>query len=156
MGAIDKVLQKKLGIGSAKKDLLLCTGSCILITAGIAVVGVAQSSGLMIAGVVISALGSSLLVSLRCAIISLFPEAPTASLNAVAGIAQSVGILISGPVLAATYSWGLSQGGVWVGAPFVFASGLHLIALADILYLLLTKASRAPAQVSSPHESQEA
>jgi MFS family permease len=150
MGAIDKFLQQKLGIRSAQKDLLLCTGSCILIAAGVAVVGLAQSSGLMVAGVVVSALGSSLLVSMRSAIISLFPQTPTASLNAVAGIAQSLGILISGPVLAATYSWGLSQGGIWVGAPFLLASGLHLIALADIFYLRLT---RVPAQVSSPQVS---
>lgn len=152
MGAVDKVLQKKLGVKSAQKDLLLCTGSCILITAGIAVVGLAQNSGIMVAGVVISALGSSLLVSLRCAIISLFPDAPTASLNAVAGMAQSVGILISGPVLAAAYSWGLSQGGIWVGTPFLVASALHLIALADILYLLL---KGDPVKVS-PQEREEA
>ncbi|KAH6647203.1 major facilitator superfamily domain-containing protein [Truncatella angustata] len=153
MGAIDKFMQQKLGIKSAQKDLWLCTGSCILIAVGVAVVGVSQSPILMVAGVVVSALGSSLLVSLRSAMISLFPHTPMASLNAVAGMAQSLGILISGPVLAATYSWGLSQGGIWVGAPFLLASGLHFIALADIFYLRLT---RAPSQVVIAHESSEA
>jgi hypothetical protein len=152
MKALDKLLQQKLGIKAAQKDLLLCTGSCILIAVGVAVVGIAPSSVIMVVGVVISALGSSLLVSLRSAIISMFPQTPTASLNAVAGIAQSIGILISGPVLAAAYSWGLSQGGTLVGAPFLLASFLHLIALADIFYLRLTK---VPAQVTSPQESQE-
>lgn len=116
-------------------------------------VGLAQSSVVMVAGVAISALGSSLTVSLRCAMISLFPQTPMASLNAVAGIAQSLGILISGPVLAALYSWGLSQGGIWIGTPFLFAGGLHIIALAGIFYLRRT---RAPAQLSSLHESQDA
>jgi hypothetical protein len=84
--------------------------------------------------------------------IALFPQSPVASLNAVAAIAQSVGILISGPILAAIYGWGLSQGGIWTGAPFLLASGLHIIALAFIFYLRLTK---APMQVSllESHES---
>lgn len=153
MGAIDRFMQQKLGIMSAQKDLWLCTGSCILIAVGVAVVGASQNPILMVAGVVISALGSSLLVSLRSAIISLFPQTPMAALNAVAGMAQSLGILISGPVLAKTYSWGLSQGGIWVGAPFLLASGLHFIALIDIFYLRVT---RAPSQVPLAEESSEA
>ncbi|KAK5997620.1 Efflux pump ustT-like protein [Cladobotryum mycophilum] len=153
VGAIDRFIQQKLGIKSAQKDLLLSAGSCILIIVGVAVVGLAQSSVLMVAGVAISALGSSLPVSLRCAMISLFPQTPTASLNAVAGMAQSLGILISGPVLAATYSWALSQGSIWIGTPFLFASGLHIIALAGIFYLHRT---RARAQLSSLHETQDA
>lgn len=72
--------------------------------------------------------------------IALFPQASVAPLNAVAGMATSVGILISGPVLAATYTWGLLQGGVWTGTPFLLASGLHMVALAFIFYLRLTRA----------------
>ncbi|KAG9230731.1 major facilitator superfamily domain-containing protein [Amylocarpus encephaloides] len=151
IGAIDRFVQQKLGIKSAQKDLLLSMGSCILIIVGVTVVGLAQSSILMVAGVVISALGSSLLVSFRCAMIALFPQTPVASLNAVTAIAESFGILISGPVLAAIYSWGLSQGGIWTGAPFLLASGLHILALAIIFYLRLT---RTPVQVSALLERQ--
>ncbi|KAG6035507.1 hypothetical protein E4U41_006048, partial [Claviceps citrina] len=126
VGAIDRLLQRKLGLTSPLKDLLLSEASCLLIILGVALVGLAPSSPLMVAGVAISALGSSLPVSLRCAIISMSSSpsrqtptpTPMASLNAAAGMAQSVGILISGPVLAATYSWGLERGGVWVGIPF--------------------------------------
>lgn len=58
---------------------------------------------------------------------------------AAGSVAQSVGTLISGPVLATTFSWG-SQGGIWTGAPFLLASGLHILALAFLFYLLLTGA----------------
>jgi len=137
--AIDRFIQQKLGIKSARKDLLLSMGSCILIIIGITAVGLAQTPIIMVAGVAVSALGSSLLVSFRCAMISLFQQVPVASLNAVCGMAQSIGILISGPILAATYSWGLLQGGVWIGAPFMLASGLHVVALAVMFYLLLAE-----------------
>jgi hypothetical protein len=123
-----------------------------LIIIGITAVGLAQNSTLMVAGVVISALGSSLLVSFRSAMISLFPQTPVAPLNAAAGIAQSLGILISGPVLVAVYTWGLSHGNIWTGAPFLLASILHIVALAIIFYLNLTSASK---QVSAFVQSQD-
>ncbi|KAK4161182.1 major facilitator superfamily domain-containing protein [Cladorrhinum sp. PSN259] len=140
--AIDKFIQEKLGIKSARKDLLLSIGSCVLIILGITSVGLAQNASVMVAGVAISALGSSLLVSFRCAMISLFQQVPVASLNAICGIAQSIGILISGPTLAAIYSWGLRQGGVWLGTPFIFASLLHVVVLGVMFYLLVAQAGR--------------
>ena len=73
--------------------------------------------------------------------ISLLPEIPLAPLNAVSGIAQSIGIIVAGPLVPATYSWGLSQGGIWVGSPFIFASGVHVVALAVLVGLRLTKGS---------------
>ncbi|KAL7928718.1 major facilitator superfamily domain-containing protein [Trichoderma chlorosporum] len=140
IGAIDRLIQKKLGIKSAQKDLLLSMGSCILIIIGITMVAIPPNSAVMVAGLCISALGSSLTVSMRCTMISLFPQTPTASLNAAAGMASSLGILIAGPVLASAYTWGLSQGGIWLGTPFLVASGLHIVALAGIFYLYHTKA----------------
>lgn len=140
---IDKLLQQKLGVNSAQKDLLLSMGSCILIIVGVAMIGLAQSSALMVAGVIISALGSSFLVSFRCAIIALFPETPVAPLYAAAATAQSIGTLISGPILAATFSWGLSRGGIWTGAPYLLASGLHIVVLEFLFYLRLTWDSSA-------------
>lgn len=140
MPVIDRLVQQKHGINSTQKDLFLSMGSCVLIMFGIAAVGLAQSSAVMVAGVMFSALGSSLLVCFRCAMITLFRHNAVAPLNAVAGMAQSVGILIGGPVLAATYSWGLSRGGIWIGAPFLLASSLHIVALALIVYLYIFKA----------------
>ncbi len=139
--AIDNFVQQKLAIKSAQKDLLLSMGSCILIIVGLTTIGLAQSSGLMVAGVVFSALGSSFSVSFRCAIVALFPETPVVPLYAAGAIAQSVGTLISGPILAATFTWGLSRGEIWTGAPFLLASGLHISALAFLFYLRLTGTS---------------
>lgn len=124
--------------------------SCILIIAGILAVGLAQDAILMVSGVVISALGSSLLVFFRSAMISLLPDTPLAPLNAVSGMAQSLGIIIAGPLLPAVYSWGLSQGGIWVGVPFLVASGVHVIVLAVLVYLRL---ARVPVEIPNVFET---
>lgn len=102
--AIDNFVQQKLDIKSAQKDLLLFMRSCILIIVEVTTIGLAQSSVLMVADIVISALRSSFLVSFRCAIVALFSQTPVAPLYTAGAIAQSVGTLISGPVLAATFS----------------------------------------------------
>lgn len=129
--------------------MLLSVGSCFLIVIGIAATGLARSSSLMVVGGITSALGSSFLVTFRSAMTSLFPHTPIAPLYVAASIVQSVGTLVSGPDLARIFSWGLAKGGIWIGASFLLASGLHILGILLMLRVQMARIDSHPQSLRS-------
>lgn len=114
---------------AAERDFRYSQVSCALIIVGFAIIGLSTTSVELMAGLVVSALGSSFLLTLRSAMTFLVPQTCTTTLYAAVSASQSIGVLVAGPLLALAFSWGVSMGGTWIGTPFLLASICHVCAL---------------------------
>ncbi|GKZ28292.1 hypothetical protein AbraIFM66950_003548 [Aspergillus brasiliensis] len=85
-------------------------------------------------GLVVYALGSAMHLFARRIITSLVDAHHMGTLYTAIAVMQGIGVLIAGPMMATTYGWGLAQGGVWTGAPFLLVAGLYGAAGLAILW----------------------
>ncbi|EHA24944.1 hypothetical protein ASPNIDRAFT_181835, partial [Aspergillus niger ATCC 1015] len=76
-------------------------------------------------GLVVYALGSAMHLFARRIITSLVDAHHMGTLYTAIAVMQGIGVLVAGPMMATAYGWGLAQGGVWTGAPFLLVGGLY-------------------------------
>ncbi|PWY90339.1 adenylate cyclase [Aspergillus sclerotioniger CBS 115572] len=94
----------------------LCVG-CLLIAVSVHPVGA-------VLGLVVFALGSAMHLLARRIITSLVDAHHLGTLYTAIAVMQGIGVVVAGPTMAMAYGWGLAQGGVWTGAPFLLVAGL--------------------------------
>jgi MFS family permease len=131
----DAYVSQRFRLAPVEKDLKFSQASCILLSAGFAMIGLAESPQLMVLGLIISALDATFLATLRSAMTSFVSPVFVGTLYTATSAAQGIGVLISGPLLALIFTWGLSLGGFWIGSPYLLVSALYLVAFLAIICL---------------------
>ena len=135
MPMADTYVTQRFRVPAFVKDLRFSQMSGILLFLGFAVMGIAPNVPVLGLGLIISALGSSFLLTLRSSMTSFVPATSVGLLYTTTSVAQGIGTLISGPLLAESFKWGMRHGGFWLGLPYLLSSGLCLVTFMALLAL---------------------
>ncbi|MCJ1351939.1 MAG: hypothetical protein MMC33_001923 [Icmadophila ericetorum] len=131
--AISHLLTSKLHMQAKTKDLHVARWSALLLATGDFTIAFSPNLGILTTGLFIYALGSGFSAVVRSLVTQTVKPDEIGRLSAVISIVDTIGAIFSGPFLAATYRWGLSLGGPWIGMPFLTTGGLFVITLVAVL-----------------------
>ncbi|OOQ84586.1 MFS transporter [Penicillium brasilianum] len=121
-------LSRRMSWSPAVKDLRIVQGSAWILTLGMTLMGFAALPELFISGLCLFALGWGFYSALRSLATALVSPSQVGVLNSGIGLAQSLGSLVAGPILAAAFGYGLRQGGMGMGLPYMVAATLLFMA----------------------------
>jgi hypothetical protein len=125
---LDSYLRIQRNMPAPTKDLRLSQGSCLLLFVGYLMIALSHHPGAMLAGVTLTALGSSFPLTLRSYATSFISPSRVGTLYTGITVVMSAGLLISGPILYSLFRWGMSLDNFWLGLPYVFVSLLYFLA----------------------------
>lgn len=130
--AISLLLARKTNLPLILCEKRIAQGSGLLLVAGCGVVFLAMDPVMLIFGLVLVSLGDVFSVPVRSLATALVDPQHLGLLYTVIEVMTQAGLFIGQPMLAASFSWGLKLGGVWVGMPFLLAAGFFFMALIAI------------------------
>lgn len=130
--AISLLLARKTSLPLILREKRIAQGSGLLLVAGCAVVFLAMDPAMLIFGLVLVSLGDVFSVPVRSLATGLVDPQHLGLLYTVIEVMTQAGLFIGQPMLAASFSWGLKLGGVWIGMPFLLAAGFFFMALIAI------------------------
>ncbi|PYH40629.1 MFS transporter [Aspergillus saccharolyticus JOP 1030-1] len=123
---ISKILDRYLS--PLNRDLRITHASICALIAGFAIMSVAAHPALFGLGLSFSALGWGFYMTLRSVGSALVAESHVGLFNTTIALAEAVGSMIAGPLLALLLKAGMKWEGVWMGLPWMAATGLYLLA----------------------------
>lgn len=124
---LDSYLRTQRNMPGPAKDLRLSQGSCLLLLVGNLMIALSPYPGAMLAGVTLTALGSSFSLTLRSYATSFVSPSQIGTLYTGITVVISAGLLISGPILYSLFRWGMGLDNFWLGLPYIFVSLLYLL-----------------------------
>lgn len=117
-------------LSTQQSDMLLARTSALIMALSFLGVGFAPRLPLLVASLVVNALGWGFWSFLRSLTTSLVEVKNLARLNTLIGVFDTVGLMIGSPVLAALFAKAIEFEGPWFGFPFIVCSGvIGLLAL---------------------------
>jgi hypothetical protein len=134
---VRKTLTRKFGLSNTHTDLFLVRVSAALLTAGTLLLSISNSSALAILSFVIFALGNTFATIGKSLLTTFGPPQMAGTLLATMNVSASLGAVIAGPIITVSFSWGLKQGGIWVGAPLFLVSLLYALTLGSVCSIRL-------------------
>lgn len=137
--ALSYLLVRRYHISPLSFDLYATRICALLITAGSFITGLATRLPLLIVGLVIFALGSSLDLTTRSVATACVVPSQVGTLYAVIVVAESAARCIANPLLAATFTWGMVLGNGWQGLPYFVAGGLFAVSFVVIMSVKVPK-----------------
>jgi hypothetical protein len=87
---------------------------------------------MLIFGLVVSALGSTFMITLRSLVALLVLPNHVGTLYSLTAVAQGAGLLLAGPILANVFHLAMVWGEHWMGLPYLLSSAMFLGAVATI------------------------
>lgn len=125
-------------------DMRLSQVSFTLFTAGIFILALTPSVSIFIIGFFISTLGSGSQALVRSLLTTLVKPAQAARLFTTLTILSATAMLAFQPLRVALFTWGLKQGGVWIGLPFLVSGSIVAISMISLWVLKLGGRPRLP------------
>ncbi|PHH84177.1 hypothetical protein CDD83_2362 [Cordyceps sp. RAO-2017] len=132
------------GQHAAAKDRALAQLSAVVLTLGCLVIA-SGSIAVVVAGLMVSTLGSGLAPICRSLAAHLVSSDNTAKLQTLIGIIEAVSSLVAGPALAGLLAAGMSRGGAWTGLPFLGLAAFLCLATLPLFFLAVPGTGQAPA-----------
>lgn len=114
-------------------NLILARASILVLVAGAWSIAAAPTPSLLLAAVVVQALGAGFSPAVRDVATALVPGEAVARLYAVLQTVDTVGGIVAGPALSYSFNIGTAWGGLWNGLPFALAGGLY-VAVAGVVW----------------------
>ena len=133
---VGRLLQSRLHLTAAAKDLWLSRAGILLKLFGFIVIGGAPNIPLLGIGLTLLVSGGGTMLCMRSLITSLVEPQHIARLYNAISVLDTLGLMTGGPVMAACFRWGMKSGGSWIGLPFWFC-GL-LVALVGVALWILS------------------
>lgn len=140
-----QVLLARFGLSPLLKDLWLARGGIVTLIIGAFCIGLANSSPLLVFGLIIYSLGYGYGPAVRGLVVTMAEGRQTGLLFTSMSLLESIGLLVAGPLLAATFKVGMGWGSVWIGLPFISA-GLCLLCAAAIVLVIRVGQPKASAE----------
>ncbi|PYI01240.1 adenylate cyclase [Aspergillus sclerotiicarbonarius CBS 121057] len=122
---LSRWLLRRWGMTPLSKDTGLALTSSACLGVGCLLIAVSIHPAGAVTGLVVFALGSAMHLLARRIITSLVDAHHLGTLYTAIAVMQGIGVVVAGPTMAMAYGWGLAQGGVWTGAPFLLVGGLY-------------------------------
>jgi len=111
------------------KDRFCTQLSGLFLIVGSLTTFLASASPLLIIAQLVFGLGSAFNVTARSLVTGLVDQEHLGTLYSSISATAYCGVLVGGPLLAGAFSWGMRAGGMWIGLPFLVASGLFTLAV---------------------------
>ncbi|GKZ84444.1 hypothetical protein AnigIFM56816_009777 [Aspergillus niger] len=122
---ISRWLVERRRMSPFTKNTRLALTSSACMGVGCLLIALSSHPAGAVLGLVVYALGSAMHLFARRIITSLVDAHHMGTLYTAIAVMQGIGVLVAGPMMATAYGWGLAQGGVWTGAPFLLVGGLY-------------------------------
>lgn len=117
-------LQKKRGVDSRTKDLILTKASVMCLLIGTLGMGLSPHVSIMLFFLVIQTMGAGFVYTTRSVVTTMIHRDQTARLYTLIEIIQAMGMIMASPVMTGFFNWGLQLGGFWIGLAWMVAAGL--------------------------------
>lgn len=130
---VSQVLLVKFSLPPQVKDAWLARAGILALVTGTFGIGLASNSGMLIASLVVYALGSGYGPSMKSLLASVAGERHIGILFTAISVLETIGMLVAGPLMAATFRIGLGWGEFWIGLPFI-STGCLLTCAAIIVF----------------------
>uniref|UniRef100_A0A093VVB7 Uncharacterized protein n=1 Tax=Talaromyces marneffei PM1 TaxID=1077442 RepID=A0A093VVB7_TALMA len=117
-------LQKKRGVDSRAKDIILTKASVMCLLVGTLGIGLSPHVSIMIFFLVIQTMGAGFVYTTRSVVTTMIQRDQTARLYTLIEIIQAFGMILASPVMTGFFNWGLHLGGFWIGLAWMVAAGL--------------------------------
>lgn len=128
MPTLSFLCAKYLHLHGKWRDQRLSQATGVLSVIGFAALAVAPVPGILIAAVVILALGSAFPISARSLATSLVLPDRVGTLYSAISSSQSLGMMAAGPMFAYLFKLGMHLGRAWMGLPFLQAAVFYIVA----------------------------
>jgi hypothetical protein len=125
-------LQKKRGVDSRTKDLIITKASVICLLVGTLGMGLSPYVWLVIFFLVIQTMGAGFVYTTRAIVATMIKPEETARVYVMIEIIQAFGMILASPTMTNVFKWGINLGGVWRGLAWMVASSLFAIVAAII------------------------
>ncbi|KAJ5614803.1 hypothetical protein N7528_008457 [Penicillium herquei] len=119
---------KYLNLHGKYRDHWLSKITGIFSVVGFLIVGLAPTTGLLIFGLVVVAMGAAFGVNTRSLATALVVPDHVGTLYSTFAISQSMGVCVAGPLFAYLFKWGMHLGNAWLGLPFLQAGLFFVLA----------------------------
>lgn len=126
---VSHILTSRFHMSAAAKDLLLCRFSTVVNIAGALMVGFAGSMPVMIAGVVVFALGGGFMLGALSIVSLMAPPGKASTMYATVNVLMSMGVIVAAPAVAAFFKLGMRLGGMFIGLPYFIVAGTYVVTL---------------------------
>lgn len=117
-------LQKKRGVDSRTKDLILTKFSVMCLLVGTLGMGLSPHVSIMLFFLVIQTMGAGFVYTTRSVVTTMIHRDQTARLYTLIEIIQAFGMILASPVMTGFFNLGLNLGGFWIGLAWMVAAGL--------------------------------
>lgn len=121
-------LQQRLNFHDATRDKLIAQISGFFLSVGSGLIFLAASGTYLVTGQLLVSLGSAFGVLAKSVVTRMVEQKHLATIFTTISVLSSLGSLIGAPLLAYAFKQGMKLGGVWVGMPFLIASGCFMLA----------------------------
>nr|POE54174.1 efflux pump ustt [Quercus suber] len=132
-------IMKYFRLSDQQKDLYLARVSQIFVVVGWTSIGLAPNVPIVVGAMIVASLGHGALTLLRSFITTLVPAHHIARMYSVITIVDTLGSMFGSALLADLFQQGLTLGGVWIGAPFLFMGLVSLLFLVLMVIVRLRK-----------------
>jgi len=120
-------LLKRRNYTARNKDALILRMSYIVVTVGLFVEGLAPNVPLFIMGCCTATVGMGASALIRSFLSTLVKQDEVGRLFAVMSLIWTAAMLVASPVVAKLFAVGVSNGGTWIGLPFLFSGLLFAV-----------------------------
>lgn len=120
-------LEKKRGVDSRTKDLMITKASVICLLIGTLGMGVSPYVWLVIFFLVIQTMGAGFVYTTRAIVATMIKPEETARVYVMIEIIQAFGMILASPTMTSVFKLGIDLGGFWRGLAWIFASSLFTI-----------------------------
>jgi MFS family permease len=125
-------LQKKRGVDSRTKDLILTKASVICLLVGTLGMGLSPYVSLLIFFLIIQTMGAGFVYTTRAIVATMIKPEETARVYVMIEIIQAFGMILASPTMTNFFKWGIDLGGFWRGLAWMVAASLFAIVAAII------------------------
>lgn len=114
------------------KDKRIAQGNALFLVLGAATFSLASSPALMVTGQALTSLGDAFAIPLRSLVTGMVEQEHRGTLYMVIQVWVEGALFAGGPLMASAFKWGMQLGSLWIGLPFLIATGFFALALAAV------------------------
>jgi len=120
-------LQKKRGVDSRRKDLILTKASVVCLLVGTLGIGLSPHVSLVIFFLVVQTMGAGFVYTTRAIVATMIKPEETARVYVMIEIIQAFGMILASPIMTNFFKWGIDLGGFWTGLAWMVAASLFAV-----------------------------
>ncbi|KAF4511925.1 hypothetical protein G6O67_001122 [Ophiocordyceps sinensis] len=152
---VSRLLLSRLGLSPLVKDLCLVKAGLSALIIGALGIGLAPNSSLLIASIMVYALGYGYSPAMRSLLTLVAGHDNIGTLFTAMSVLETAGTLLAGPLMAATFRLGLAWGEFWIGLPFVSVGAIMTCAAVIVFGIRLQHVGEGTCKLDTASDSRD-